>query len=95
LENETQELRRRLEQRSSWSGPSIATPPTTIEPNIHRVTPVQNGVPMAPTRIQAIVSPPATDTNEDHPPPTPLLTQSQTLQGVTLLSSVVDELFKV
>lgn len=56
---------------------------------------MQNGPVIAPTRVQAIVSPPPTDTNEDIPPPTPLITQTQTLEGVTLHAGEIDELFKV
>jgi hypothetical protein len=90
LEQETVELRQRLEQRNSWSGP-IATPPASIESTMSRMTPVLNGLP--PARIQTTVSPPAD--LDDSMPPTPLLTQSQSLEGVTLAASVIDELFKV
>jgi hypothetical protein len=55
------------------------------------MTPVLNGLP--PAHIQTTVSPPA-DLDESMPP-TPLLTQAQSLEGVTLAASVIDELFKV
>ncbi|KIW00446.1 hypothetical protein, variant 1 [Verruconis gallopava] len=95
LENETQELRRRLSQRESWAGPPIVTPPATLEAGMQRMPPMQNGHSVPPTRVQTLVSPPTTETNEEQPPPTPLLTQSQSLEGVTLPPNVIDELFKV
>lgn len=54
------------------------------------MTPIVNGHSLAP--IRTTISPPA-DT-EEQPPPTPALTQPQTLEGITLQPNVIDELFK-
>jgi hypothetical protein len=96
LEQETIELRQRLEQRNSWSG-SVATPPASVESVLsHQMTPLMNGHrALPPARINSIVSPPADEGGEEQPPPTPLLTQSQGLEGVALSASVIDELFKL
>lgn len=56
-----------------------------------QMTSVIHGLP-TPARIKTTVSPPAD--MDDDAPPTPELTQAQTLEGVTLLPSVIDELFK-
>jgi hypothetical protein len=62
----------------------------------HQMTPMMNGNrALPPARIQSIISPPADDGSEEQPPPTPLLTQSQALEGVAVSASVIDELFKV
>jgi hypothetical protein len=62
----------------------------------HQMTPLMNGNrALPPARIQSIMSPPADDGSEEQPPPTPLLTQSQALEGVAVSASVIDELFKM
>ncbi|KAE9961331.1 hypothetical protein BLS_002494 [Venturia inaequalis] len=101
LEQETVELRQRLGQRASWSG-SAATPPASVGSAIsHQMSPLQmdplmNGNrALPPARIQSIISPSADDGSEEQPPPTPLLTQSQTLEGVAVSAGVIDELFKM
>lgn len=100
LEQETVELRQRLEQRTSWSG-SAATPPASVDSVMpHQMTPLMTPLmngnrALPPARINSIVSPPTEDGIEEQPPPTPLLTQSQGLEGVAVSAGVIDELFKM
>lgn len=97
MQSEAQELRRRLEQRASWAGPAIATLPTSVAATAPQISPIHNetAVPLPPTSIQALVSPPIADSNEEILPPTPLITQTQTLEDVTLHAGVIDELFQI
>lgn len=62
----------------------------------HQMTPLMNGNrALPPARIQSAISPPTDDGSEEQPPPTPLLTQSQALEGVAVSAGVIDELFKM
>lgn len=54
----------------------------------------QNGTQIPSASIRAIATPPATEGNEEAPPPTPLITQTQTLDGITLHAGEIDELLK-
>lgn len=61
-----------------------------------QMTPLMNGNrALPPARIQSVISPTADDGSEDQPPPTPLITQSQALEGVAVAAGVIDELFKM
>lgn len=60
------------------------------------MTPLMDGNrALPPARIQPVISPAADDGSEEQRPPTPLLTQSQALEGVAVSAGVIDELFKM
>ena len=97
LEQETYELRRRLESQTAWSA-TIPTPTVSIESNLPGMTPgmTSDSSPVAHSHASPIVSPPAEELPIDiKMPPTPGVTSPRTIDGVTLPAAVIDELFQV
>ncbi|KAF2396638.1 Zn(II)2Cys6 transcription factor [Trichodelitschia bisporula] len=100
LEQETNELRQKLQARHSWNG-FVATPAASIESNISTM----NGV-LHARRTSSIISPSGdppsigttaigTEEPEEHPVSSPTLpTQPQILEGVHVPAALVDELFR-
>lgn len=96
LEQETYELRRRLQTQAQWNGHNVATPAVSIASSLSGMTPglKHNGSPPQ-NPAAAIVSPPSDDLVDDQLPVMPQPTVPQTLEGVTVSAAVIDELFQM
>jgi hypothetical protein len=96
LEQETYELRQRLESQTAWSA-RIPTPTVSVESNVPGLTPgMHSDSSPAAHATPSIVSPPAEDPQMDIKlPPTPGMTMARSIDGVTVPAAVIDELFQV